>query len=429
MEKEKPNTQFLINTSEQNPVAVRNALKAAFGDKLVTNSVEATALAPIEAGKASEKAAAKAAEAAVKPKGAGRETASGIADGKTKGTAGGESERSAGGETASEAGAKAGKQAGAEAAAQTGGEAFAQRPAARLDARHGRADGAVRWPTRSRRRSRRLRPPQKRPVRRRSGRSQRPRRRWSNAFAGGSRCTLKFAFEVNHKTAEEMVRAALEANGIDAEQTPPDLSNPDYVEGSDMPSFTWTLRIKLPPAKAAKVLETLQRQVREAPYFPGASAIGSTVAQGTQLQAIYALVASWTLIIIYLWVRFQGVAFGLAAVIALIHDVLVMLGGIAFSYYIAPYFGFLMIDPFKINLAIVAAFLTIIGYSVNDTIVVFDRIREVRGKDPRMTRADGQRQHEPDAQPHVADVVHGDVGGGDPLHRRRQGDPRIRLRA
>ena len=46
----------------------------------------------------------------------------------------------------------------------------------------------------------------------------------------------------------------------------------------------------------------------------------------------------------------------------------------------------LMIEPFKINLPIVAAFLTIIGYSVNDTIVVFDRIREVRGKDPRMTR-------------------------------------------
>ena len=45
-----------------------------------------------------------------------------------------------------------------------------------------------------------------------------------------------------------------------------------------------------------------------------------------------------------------------------------------------------MIEPFKINLPIVAAFLTIIGYSVNDTIVVFDRIREVRGKDPRMTR-------------------------------------------
>ena len=46
----------------------------------------------------------------------------------------------------------------------------------------------------------------------------------------------------------------------------------------------------------------------------------------------------------------------------------------------------LLIEPFKINLTIVAAFLTIVGYSVNDTIVVFDRIREVRGKDPNLTR-------------------------------------------
>ena len=79
-------------------------------------------------------------------------------------------------------------------------------------------------------------------------------------------------------------------------------------------------------------------------------------------------------------------AFGLAAVVALVHDVFVMLGGIAVSYYVADYLGFLLIDQFKINLTIVAAFLTIIGYSVNDTIVVFDRIREVRGKDPNVTR-------------------------------------------
>ena len=110
------------------------------------------------------------------------------------------------------------------------------------------------------------------------------------------------------------------------------------------------------------------------------------MAGNTRLVAVYALVASWICIIIYLWVRFQGVAFGVAAVIALIHDVFVMLGGIAISIYIAPFLGFLMVEPFKINLPIVAAFLTIIGYSVNDTIVVFDRIREVRGKDPSLTR-------------------------------------------
>ena len=166
---------------------------------------------------------------------------------------------------------------------------------------------------------------------------------------------------------------------------PFEVTNPDYQEGGRR--FTsWNLKIKLPPEKAKVVLAAMQKQVKSEPFFPSSSTIGGAVALGTRWQAVYALVASWTLIIIYLWVRFQGVAFGLAAVIALIHDVLVMLGGIAFSAYLAPYCGFLLITPFKINLPIVAAFLTIIGYSVNDTIVVFDRIREVRGKDPRMTR-------------------------------------------
>ena len=133
-------------------------------------------------------------------------------------------------------------------------------------------------------------------------------------------------------------------------------------------------------------MEAVQKDVAESPIFPASSTIGGAVAGKTRDSAVFALTASWLCIIIYLWVRFQGVAFGLAAVIALIHDVFVMLGAVAISIYIAPYFGFLMVEPFKINLPIVAAFLTIIGYSVNDTIVVFDRIREVRGKDPNITR-------------------------------------------
>ena len=109
------------------------------------------------------------------------------------------------------------------------------------------------------------------------------------------------------------------------------MTNPEYTEG-DKAYFSWGLRIKLPPAQTEKMLKTLQKQVAAVPYFPGASQIGGAVASGTRMQAVYALVTSWVLIIIYLWVRFQGVAFGLAAVIALIHDVLVMLGGIALSY-------------------------------------------------------------------------------------------------
>ncbi len=77
--------------------------------------------------------------------------------------------------------------------------------------------------------------------------------------------------------------------------------------------------------------------------------------------------------------------FGFAAVIALIHDVLVTVGFLALSYWLAPFFGWALVDPFKISLAVVAALLTIVGYSINDTIVIFDRIREIRGKNPDLT--------------------------------------------
>ena len=99
---------------------------------------------------------------------------------------------------------------------------------------------------------------------------------------------------------------------------------------------------------------------------------GSVVAGETRQKALVAIVASWLIIIAYLWFRFQSIAYGVAAVIALIHDVLIALGAVALA-------------GFKIDLPMIAAFLTLIGFSVNDTIVIFDRIRELRGKSPNLT--------------------------------------------
>jgi SecD/SecF fusion protein len=205
-------------------------------------------------------------------------------------------------------------------------------------------------------------------------------------FAGGSLSHLTFDLELNHGAVEQLMASAIETAKVSAESPSFSLSNPEYTEGDQRAYKEWDLKILLSPEKTQTLLTGLKQHIADSPIFPASSQIGAAVAGNTQLVAIYALVASWVCIIIYLWVRFQGVAFGFAAVIALIHDVFVMLGGIAVSIYVAPLLGFLMVEPFKINLPIVAAFLTIIGYSVNDTIVVFDRIREVRGKNPGLTR-------------------------------------------
>jgi len=106
------------------------------------------------------------------------------------------------------------------------------------------------------------------------------------------------------------------------------------------------------------------------------------IAAETGNLAIIAFVLSWMAIIVYLWIRFGSARWGLAAVICLIHDTVIAVGLVAVTAYVGQTSlgRSLMIFPFKIDMAMVAAFLTIIGYSVNDTIVVFDRIRENRGK-------------------------------------------------
>jgi SecD/SecF fusion protein len=163
------------------------------------------------------------------------------------------------------------------------------------------------------------------------------------------------------------------------------LTNPEYVEGSEIPYRDWEAQIPLPRGEADKALNAVAEIFSQDVFFPSASKIGAAVAASTRQQAILAILASMVLIVIYIWIRFQNVSFGLAAVVAVVFDVLITLGALAVSYYIAPYTAFLLIEPFKINLTIVAAFLTIIGYSINDKIVVFDRIREVRGKSPLVT--------------------------------------------
>ena len=90
--------------------------------------------------------------------------------------------------------------------------------------------------------------------------------------------------------------------------------------------------------------------------------VGPKVGGELKHKAVWAIFWAMLFIILYIWWRFQ-LTFGLAAVAALLHDVLITLG--IFS-----------ITGKEVSLAVVAALLTIVGYSLNDTIVVFDRIRE-----------------------------------------------------
>jgi SecD/SecF fusion protein len=193
---------------------------------------------------------------------------------------------------------------------------------------------------------------------------------------------------VSHDALREIIRNAL--NKMEQSGIEPVLTNPNYRPGSGIRYKDWTVRfVGLDEATVSGVLQDLQQRMNSTPLFPLANTIGKRVSGNMQAQALYAIVVSLAGVIAYLWLRFQKVTYGLAAGAALVHDVLVTVGMMALSAYIVRAVpglaSALQLEAFQINLTIVAALLTIIGYSLNDTIVTFDRLREIKGKSPALT--------------------------------------------
>ncbi len=145
----------------------------------------------------------------------------------------------------------------------------------------------------------------------------------------------------------------------------------------------WSARVAVPEWRLIRTALTKESSLEQV------SGYSSAVAKTLQANATVAVVLSLLGILVYIWVRFGSLRYSLAAIVALTHDVIISLGvlgltGLIGGTALAATFG---IEEFRIDLGVVAALLTIIGYSLNDTIVILDRIRENRGKLPVPTAA------------------------------------------
>lgn len=141
-----------------------------------------------------------------------------------------------------------------------------------------------------------------------------------------------------------------------------DPSNPD----------PWREGLAVPEREQAEAAFASEKTLRQVLQFDG------QVAKRTQTQATVAMILACGAIVAYVWIRFGTMRYGLAAIIALVHDVSITLGLVTLADLVG-------LRNFRIDLAMIAALLTIIGYSLNDTIVIFDRIRENRGKLAHLT--------------------------------------------
>ncbi len=221
-------------------------------------------------------------------------------------------------------------------------------------------------------------------------------------FAGGHQATLKFSGPISEGIVVDYVVKELTEMKKDGNQ--PKYDSPqlfvsaigtteaekDSNATNATPKFT-EMAVRSTREIAAEdltsALTAVQARLASSPVFEEINAFDTSVANETKIDALLAILASLVMIVAYIWFRFEKVYFGYAAVVALAHDVLVTLGCIALGAYLSksPLGPVLLLEDFKINLGQVACLLTIVGYSLNDTIVIFDRIREIKGKSPNIT--------------------------------------------
>ncbi|MEE9408964.1 MAG: protein translocase subunit SecDF [Polaribacter sp.] len=106
-----------------------------------------------------------------------------------------------------------------------------------------------------------------------------------------------------------------------------------------------------------------------------------TIADDIKTSALYAVLGSLLVVFLYILLRFRKVSFSIGAVVAVFHDVLIVLGVFSIFYKFMPF-------DMEIGQSFIAAILTVVGYSLNDTVVIFDRIREFTGSYPNWKYSD-----------------------------------------
>ena len=172
-------------------------------------------------------------------------------------------------------------------------------------------------------------------------------------FTGGTIIDLRFEKPVNIT----QIRDSLRPYGLDGSTIQLSGETSDVETSNDVMIRT----VDLEENDRKAVMSSIRSEVGNYEVMREEK-VGATIGSELIMNAVMALVISWVLIILYIAYRFEF-RFGIAAVIALVHDILIVLAFFSFTQR-------------QIDSSFVAALLTIVGYSINDTIVIFDRIRE-----------------------------------------------------
>lgn len=185
---------------------------------------------------------------------------------------------------------------------------------------------------------------------------------YSLDFVGGTSTSVSIDknTEITDELKDEVVQVVKDVTGLNGEVSSSDDQGVKKI----------TIRTtQLTEQQAGDVRTELAKKFNTTEDQVESETISASVSSEMQMDAIIATIIAIACMLIYIWIRFRHIATAGAAVLALCHDVLVV-----FTVYV-------LASPFiQVGSTFIAVMLTIVGYSINDTIVVFDRIRENRNK-------------------------------------------------
>ncbi len=197
-------------------------------------------------------------------------------------------------------------------------------------------------------------------------------------FTGGRSFIVRFTEPVNTLKVQEMLTPVLKGTPevITIGQTNQIRVTTKYLidqQGAEIDSLVnYTVYQGFKPM----IGDTVSFETWNTNYLMNTQKVGPTIARDITIQAIWAVLFVLVIIAVYIIIRFRNWPFGMGAIVSLLHDVLIVLGLYSLLYGIMPF-------SLEIDQAFIAAILTVVGYSINDTVVVYDRIREWRKLYPK----------------------------------------------
>ena len=192
-------------------------------------------------------------------------------------------------------------------------------------------------------------------------------------FTGGRTFVVRFDEQVSSVDVQKALTDVFEGAHVEAKQFGNEGNQvriaTNYMIEENSEAIDNNVETKLYEGLKAFIKGNVTQDEFLADYRMSSQKVGPTIASDIKKNAGLAIGFSLIVIFLYILIRFRNKEFGFGAIAALVHDVLIVLGVFSICYSFMPF-------SMEIDQSFIAAILTVIGYSINDTVVVFDRIRE-----------------------------------------------------